>query len=83
MLNEIKYNIGKVEVEDQIDVTNQLINLYPFIGRSIFIHRLVYIYLLVGLYLFIGRSIFSHWKVYIHSLVGLYSFIGKFILIHW
>ena len=33
MLNEIKYNIGKVEVEDQLDVTNQLINLYPFIGR--------------------------------------------------
>jgi hypothetical protein len=33
MLHEIYYNIGKVEVEDQIDVTTQLVNLYPFIGR--------------------------------------------------
>jgi len=34
MLEEIYYNIGVVEVEDQIDVTNQLINLYPFIDKS-------------------------------------------------
>ena len=33
MLNEIYYNIGQVEVEDQIDVTSQLINLYNFIGK--------------------------------------------------
>ncbi len=33
MLHEIYYNIGKVEVEDQIDVTTQLVNLYPFIGE--------------------------------------------------
>ena len=32
MLHEIYYNIGRVEVEDQIDVTTQLVNLYPFIG---------------------------------------------------
>jgi len=34
MLNEIKNGIGIVEVEDQIDVTNQLINLYPFIDKE-------------------------------------------------
>ena len=38
MLEEIYYNIGVVEVEDQIDVTNQLINLYPFIGENSFLH---------------------------------------------
>jgi dipeptidyl-peptidase-4 len=34
MLNEIYYNIGEVEVEDQIDVTTQLVNLYNFIDKS-------------------------------------------------
>ena len=34
MLHEIYYNIGIVEVQDQIDVTKQLINLYPFIDKS-------------------------------------------------
>ena len=34
MLHEIYYNVGKVEVQDQIDVTEQLINLYPFIDKS-------------------------------------------------
>ena len=34
MLHEIYYNIGIVEVEDQIDVTKQLIDLYPFIDKS-------------------------------------------------
>ena len=34
MLHEIYYNIGIVEVQDQIDVTEQLINLYPFIDKS-------------------------------------------------
>jgi hypothetical protein len=38
MLHEIYYNIGKVEVEDQIDVTTQLVNLYPFIGE--FLHKI-------------------------------------------
>ena len=41
MLNEIKYAIGKVEVEDQIDVTNQLINLYPFIGKGCFAYKIL------------------------------------------
>jgi hypothetical protein len=36
MLHEIYYNIGKVEVEDQIDVTTQLVNLYPFIGEFLY-----------------------------------------------
>jgi dipeptidyl-peptidase-4 len=34
MLHEIYYNIGVVEVQDQIDVTKQLIDLYPFIDSS-------------------------------------------------
>ena len=34
MLNEIYRGIGKVEVEDQIDVTQQLLDLYPFIAKS-------------------------------------------------
>lgn len=34
MLHEIYYNIGNVEVQDQIDVTQQLISLYPFIDKS-------------------------------------------------
>lgn len=34
MLHEIYYNIGRVEVEDQIDVTTQLVNQYPFIDKS-------------------------------------------------
>jgi len=34
MLHEIYYNIGQVEVQDQIDVTKQLISLYPFIDKS-------------------------------------------------
>merc|ERR1712106_309785 len=34
MLHEIYYNIGIVEVQDQIDVTKQLISLYPFIDKS-------------------------------------------------
>ena len=34
MLHEIYYNIGQVEVQDQIDVTKQLVSLYPFIDKS-------------------------------------------------
>jgi len=34
MLHEIYYNIGVVEVQDQIDVTKQLVDLYPFIDKS-------------------------------------------------
>ena len=34
MLHEIYYNIGEVEVQDQIDVTKQLVSLYPFIDKS-------------------------------------------------
>jgi dipeptidyl-peptidase-4 len=34
MLHEIYYNIGIVEVEDQITVTKQLITLYPFIDKT-------------------------------------------------
>lgn len=34
MLHEIYYNIGQVEVQDQIDVTKQLVDLYPFIDKS-------------------------------------------------
>jgi len=34
MLHEIYYNIGQVEVQDQITVTKQLVSLYPFIDKS-------------------------------------------------
>jgi len=34
MLHEIYGKIGKVEVEDQIDVTEQLLSLYPFIDKK-------------------------------------------------
>merc|ERR1719242_1214655 len=34
MLHEIYYNIGVVEVQDQIDVTKQLVDVYPFIDKS-------------------------------------------------
>merc|ERR1712029_524438 len=34
MLHEIYYNIGQVEVQDQIDVTKQIVSLYPFIDKS-------------------------------------------------
>ena len=34
MLYEIYYNIGQVEVDDQIDVTTQLVSLYNFIDKS-------------------------------------------------
>jgi len=34
MLHEIYYNIGQVEVQDQIDVTKQLVSLYPFIDKT-------------------------------------------------
>ena len=38
MLHEIYYNIGNVEVEDQITVAKQLITLYPFIDKAKVIH---------------------------------------------
>lgn len=34
LLFEIYYKLGKPEVQDQIDVTKQLINLYSFIDKS-------------------------------------------------
>ena len=34
LLHEIYYNVGRVEVQDQIDVTKQLVDTYAFIDKD-------------------------------------------------